>query len=120
MESNFNSCMCCGMDVYDNAFCFDCNKIMQDPNKDMEQEYNKTKLNVNTMTIEERTRLLETELKATTDAAHINYEYVRSLLKNGVNLEHRNYQGYTLNELAGIRQRYDIADLIYRATYMEI
>ena len=52
-------------------------------------------------------------------ADHISFDRVKELLEEGADPFTTDYKGYTLGEKAGMKQRYDIVDLIERSKYME-
>ena len=61
---------------------------------------------------------LDAELnKATND---INFDVVYSLIRGGVDLNHRDSKGLSFSERAGLRMRYDIVDLLARARYEDL
>lgn len=50
----------------------------------------------------------------------INYEKIRELIRNGADINFRNDKGQELQEIAGLKGRYDVCELLSRARYSDV
>ncbi len=52
--------------------------------------------------------------------SNVDYDEVYKMIKDGLDMDYRTSDGYSLLEIAGMKQRLDIVDILYRSTYQEI